>query len=494
MALQNPAKQNLFWHRIQQWPSSESKRWRLIPAYQTNVSWLFLRGLGLIYFAAFASLAVQIEGLIGSAGILPIAAKLDALKSFPEFDQYWLFPTLFWLNSSNFALSLACSSGMIAALLLILNYGERAALIACYLFYLSLTTAGQNFTAFQWDGFLLEAGFLGIFLTWGSGIIIFLYRWLIARFMFMGGVVKLASGDPSWANLTALNYHYLTQPLPSPLAYYAYFLPGWFHRACVAGVFFIELVVPFFVFFPHKFRLFAAWSFIALQGSIIATGNYGFFNLLTILLCLFLFDGRDIEKILPKQLAAKISPQLPRAGKTAHIMAGIWAFLVFFTAATHSWIYHTHKQPAAPINNLINTVSAFAVINNYGPFAIMTTTRAEIIIEGSNDGLHWLEYGFKYKPDRLTKPLRYNIPHQPRLDWQMWFAALTAPEKPFWLRRFLYQLQLGSPAVLALLAYNPFPDNPPKYLRIHLYRYTYTSPKLRETSGKTWQRQSLYIY
>ncbi len=494
MAMQIPAKQNLFWQTIKQWIFSENKGWRLIPAYQSNVSWLFLRGLGIIYFIAFASFAVQIEGLIGSDGILPISTKLRTLESLPAFDRYRLFPTIFWLSSSNFILNLTCGAGIAAASLLILNFGERAALIACYLFYLSLTTAGQDFTGFQWDGFLLEAGFLGIFLTWGSGIIIFLYRWLIARFMFMAGIVKLASGDPSWANFTALNYHYLTQPLPSPLAYYAYFLPDWFHRICVAGVFFIELVVPFFVFFPRRFRLFAAWSFIALQCSIIATGNYGFFNLLTILLCLLLFEDRDIAKILPKNLLAKITTRKAFAGMMANVFAGIWAFLVFFIAATHTWIYHSHKLPAAPIDNLIRTISAFAVINNYGPFAIMTTTRTEIIIEGSNDGQHWLEYGFKYKPDRLTKPLTYNIPHQPRLDWQMWFAALAAPEKPFWLQRFLYQLQSGSPAVLTLLANNPFSKTPPRYLRTHLYKYTYTTPDQRSITGQVWQRQSLYIY
>ena len=494
MAIQIPVKQNLFWQSIKQRIFTESKGWRLIPAYQTNVSWLFLRGLGIIYFAAFASLALQIEGLIGSDGILPISAKLRTLEALPAFDRYRLFPTLFWLDSSNSALDLICYSGLVAATLLTLNLGTRTSLVGCYLLYLSLVTAGQDFTVFQWDGFLLEAGFLGILLTWGSGIIIFLYRWLIARFMLMAGIVKLASGDSSWANLSALNYHFLTQPLPAPLAYYAYFLPAWFHRLCVAGVFFIELVVPFFVFFPRRFRLFAAWSFITLQFSIIATGNYGFFNLLTILICLFLFEDRDIAKILPKDLPEKISSRKPYPGKIANVFAGTWTFLVFFMAATHTWIYHAHKLPAAPVYSLIKTFSAFAVINNYGPFAIMTTIRKEIIIEGSSDGQHWLEYSFKYKPDRLNKPLSHNIPHQPRLDWQMWFAALVAPEKPFWLQRFQDQLQLGSPAVLALLAYNPFPENPPKYLRSHLYQYTYTTPDQRSITGQAWQRHSLYIY
>jgi len=458
------------------------------------VSWLFLRGLGLIYYAAFASLAVQIQGLIGTDGILPITTKLQHLQQFSGTGKYWFYPTLFWLDASDSTLDLVCYAGMAAAVLLVLNIFTRTALISCFLLYLSLATAGQDFTAFQWDVFLPEAGFLAIFLTWGSGIIIFLYRWLIARFMFMGGVVKVASGDPSWANLTALDYHYLTQPLPAPLAYYAYYLPDWFNRLCVAGVFFIELLVPFFVFFPRRWRLFAAWSFILLQCSIIATGNYGFFNLLTILICLFLFEDRDMEKILPRKLSERIACQQPVAGKTANALAGCWAFLVFFIAATHFWMAQTHRPPSAPVYTLLKTVAAFSVINNYGPFAIMTTTRPEIIIEGSSDGRHWQEYGFKYKPDRLDKPLRHNIPHQPRLDWQLWFAALAAPEKPVWLLHFLDKLRQGSPSVLALLAHNPFPGKPPRYVRLRLYQYNYTTLEKRAASGQVWRRRLLYSY
>ena len=203
----------------------------------TLISWLFLRGLALVYFAAFTSMSVQIEGLIGVNGILPLTAKLASLTIQVPEKKYWLFPTLFWLDSSNVTLKLVCYCGMVAAFLLFLSVFTRYMLISCFILYLSIATAGQVFTAFQWDVFLLEAGFLAFFLSWGSGFIIFLYRWLIARFMFMGGVVKLASGDPSWSNLTALGYHYQTQPIPSPLAYYAFYLPDWFNRVCVAGVF-----------------------------------------------------------------------------------------------------------------------------------------------------------------------------------------------------------------------------------------------------------------
>jgi hypothetical protein len=458
------------------------------------VSWVFLRGLAAIYFAAFASMAVQIEGLISENGILPIQSKLaEIARLFPD-SKYIKSPTLFWLDASDQALTSACFMGMVAAVLLLLAIFTRMALILCYALYLSISVAGQDFTAFQWDVFLLEAGFLGIFLTWGSEITVFLYRWLIARFMFMGGVVKLASGDPSWLNLTALNHHYQTQPLPSPLAYYAYYLPHWFNEFCVAAVFVIELIVPFFVFLPQRFRLFSAWSFIILQSSIILTGSYNFFNVLTILLCLFLFDDEDVEKRLPARLIAAIRQKQSSPGAIANAAAAFWMCMVLLTCATHIWIYHAKRTPVAPLNYLVQVTSAFSLINNYGPFAIMTTERPEIIVEGSNDGKNWQAYQFKYKPVNLDRRLKWNIPHQPRLDWQMWFAALEKPAADSWFARFMGKLQEGSPQVLSLLAANPFPGKPPVYVRALLYRYFYTTPEQRAATGQIWQREYLRVY
>ncbi|MGR8932882.1 MAG: lipase maturation factor family protein [Gammaproteobacteria bacterium] len=465
----------------------------LSPDSGTIVAWLFLRGLGLIYLAAFGSMATQIDGLIGSDGILPLGDALARIaEQFPQ-QNYWRFPTLFWFGDSDTALDAVCYAGMAAACLVVLNIFSRSALIACFLLYLSIAAAGQDFTAFQWDIFLLESGFLAIFLTWHSRIVIFLYRFLVARFMFMGGVVKIASGDPTWANLTALDYHYLTQPLPSPLAYYAYFLPEWWHKLCVAGVLFIELIVPFFVFLPRPFRLFAAWSFIVLQLSIILTGNYTFFNLLTLLLCLFLFEDRDFVKFVPGRLVLHLQQQRP-AGWTAGFSAGVWGVFTLAILGTHLWMAQTHRVPPAPLLTAIQAAAAFSVVNNYGPFSVMTTERDEIIVEGSQDGDHWAEYGFKYKPDALDKPLRWNIPHQPRLDWQMWFAALESPRPGGWFENFMQRLRQGSPPVLALLAYNPFPDRPPAFLRAVLYRYTFAPPALRTATGQIWQREKLRRY
>ncbi len=463
--------------------------------FKTNqyhiVSWFFLRGLSVIYFAAFSSMLVQIEGLIGANGILPIQSKLSEIAQWFPGNKFLVFPTLFWFDASDVALKNVCYIGMAAAIILLLNIANRTALIICYFLYLSIVVAGQDFTAFQWDTLLLEAGVLAIFLPWGSKIMVFLYRLLIARFMLMGGIVKLASGDPAWADLTALSYHYLTQPLPSPLAYYAYYLPQWFNQICVAGVFVIELIVPFFVFLTRRFRLFAAWSFIILQSSIILTGNYNFFNLLTILLCLFLFDDRDFKTRLPAKLVTKIRITQATPGKFAQIMAGVWMSLVLLTCVTHIWLFHTqHKLPAL-LTSLVRYTSTFAVVNNYGPFAIMTKERPEIIVQGSNDGIGWKTYKFNYKPVDLGQHLSWNIPHQPRLDWQMWFAALQPPSKGSWFDKFMIRLQEGSPQVLSLIADNPFANKPPHYVRALIYRYTYSTYEQRKNTGHIWQRQYL---
>jgi hypothetical protein len=458
------------------------------------ISWLFLRGLALIYFAAFASMAVQIEGLAGANGILPFASKLALIEQFYPQQYFWQMPTVFWFNASDTMLVSVCYAGMAAASLLLLNIFPRSMLIVCYGLYLSVVEAGQDFTHFQWDVFLLETGFLAIFLTWGSGIIVLLFRWLLARFMFMGGVVKLASGDPSWVNLTALNFHYETQPLPSPVAYYAHHLPTWFHKISVAGVFFIELVVPFFIFLPRRFRIFACYAFILLQSSIILTGNYTFFNLLTILLCLFLLEDRDILKIFPQRLIAIIQQKKLTPGRIATTCAGLWTSIVLLICATHIWLYHVNMPTFKPLKYLLRTTSTYSLVNNYGPFSVMTTNRNEIIVQGSNDALHWSDYEFRYKPGNLNQELTWNIPHQPRLDWQMWFAALDFSKNKSWFDNFLFRVLQGSPQVLSLLSQNPFPDKPPTYIRALLYRYSFTSLQQHNNNGRVWKRQFQSIY
>ena len=226
-----------------------------------------------------------------------------------------------------------------------------------------------------------------------------------------------------------------------------------------------------------------------LQGGIILTGNYNFFNLVTILLCLFLLEDQDIAKILPQRLILAVQKKASVPGYIANTCAGLWASLVILICATHIWLFHVHMPLASPLKSLIRTASTFSLVNNYGPFAVMTTKRNEIIVQGSNDAQHWTDYEFKYKPGNLNRVSGWNIPHQPRLDWQMWFAALGPPQKGSWFEKFLNKLLDGSPQVLSLLDKNPFPDKPPLYIRALQYHYSYTSLKQRNNNQQLWQRQ-----
>ncbi len=439
-------------------------------------------------------MAVQIEGLVGENGILPISSRLALMEQIYSAEKFWQFPTIFWINASDIMLVSVCYAGMVCAILLLLNILPQYSLVFCYFLYLSIVKAGQGFTSFQWDYFLLEVGFLGLFLNWGSGIIILSFRWLLARFMFMGGVVKIASGDPSWANLTALSFHYETQPLPTPVAYYLHQLPGWFHKISASGVFAIELILPFFIFLPKKFRLIACVGFIVLQGSIILTGNYTFFNLLTVLLCLFLFDDKDLNKIVSHRLYSKIQQARVIATSSSHYCAAIWGSLIMLVCGTQIWMNNVNMPTYGVLKSLLRSTSTVGVINNYGPFAVMTRTRNEIIVEGSDDAVQWFEYKFKYKPGDIKQTLSWNIPHQPRLDWQMWFAALGSVQQRFWFDKFLIKLQEGSPQVLSLLGENHFHDKPAKYIRAKLYQYSFTSLSQYEASQQIWQRQYVGLY
>ena len=458
------------------------------------VSWVFLRLIALIYLAAFASLTVQITDLVGTDGLLPARDYLAQAGKALGSQSLWSIPTIFWFDASDFALMLACAIGMVLSIEVLFGVIVRTGLLLCYVLYLSLVWAGQEFLAFQWDMFLLECGFLALFLTGGSRIVIWLYRWLLFRFMFMGGVVKLASGDPSWRNLTALKHHFETQPLPSPVAWYAYQLPDQLLQAATGSVFVIELLVPFFVLMPRNLRLFAAASFLLLQGMIILTGNYNFFNILTIALCVFLLEDRDLRPWLGTQLTGHIMENTRAVSVWASRSAGVLAVIVLSTCGGLLWLTNTQQRPIQPFDALIRMTSTLGIVNGYGPFAVMNTERHEIVVEGSNDRLTWQAYEFKYKPGDINKPLSWNIPHQPRLDWQMWFAALDPAHSRAWFVNFMAKLRSNSEPALSLLQHNPFPNSPPRYFRASLYRYAFATPAMRAATGQVWQRERLGDY
>ncbi|HEY1336940.1 MAG TPA: lipase maturation factor family protein, partial [Bryobacteraceae bacterium] len=378
-------------------------RWRW-PAFPSVEAFLCL--LGLIYFIAFTSFGVQAAGLIGSRGLSPLPEFLKTARESLGSAAYWDVPTVLWLNSRDAAIAAVWIAGAAAALAAIFTRWPRPALAVCLVLWLSVCGAGQDFLSFQWDVLLLETGFLAIFAT-DARLRVWLFRWLLFRLMFFSGVVKLQSHDPTWRDLTAMSYHYQTQPLPNPLSWYMYQLPLWFHKGETLFTFAAELAVPFLYFAPRRLRHIAGYFTVGLQLLILATGNYTFFNLLAIALAVFLF-------IEPPTAAERLRSQIVTVALTAFI--GILSGLVFLQ------LFSLPLPPGGA--ETLHWTAPLRIVNSYGLFASMTTERPEIQIEGSNDGVEWKAYEFPYKPGNLRRAPPVIEPHQPRLDWQMWFAAL----------------------------------------------------------------------
>lgn len=466
----------------------------LEPPRYDLVSWWFMRVMGLLYLMAFASFAVQADGLICSGGILPLSDFTAAVKSHLGTKAYGQLPMVFWLDASDRAIQLVCWGGVALSLMLMFNVLTRLALLALYILYLSLMYGGQSFMTYQWDIFLVETGFLALVMSVARTPGIWLLRWLLFRFMFMSGAVKLLSGDASWADFSALTYHFLTQPLPTPLAWHAAQIPAEALKFAVGMVFLIELVLPFLIFFPRKMRFLAAYGIIALESVIFATGNYNFFNLHNIALCLILFDDQSLRAGLPRlsafaaRFARKYSPPYRPVSYAAWALAGL--LVVCSLTQMTARFGKTPPDWAMKVNE---SMEPWRIVNSYGLFSVMTTKRGEIVIEGSDDGVNWKEYTFIYKPGDVTRGARWNVPHQPRLDWQMWFAALDDPRRLPWFSRFLERILQNAPAVLALMEHNPFPDTPPTYVRALYYDYTYASRE-EVKQGIYWNRKLLGTY
>ena len=464
--------------------------------------WLFLRGLGCIYLIAFLSLWVQIHGLVGSNGILPAGQYLEAVRQQIGPEGYHLVPTLFWLNASDAFLHFVCAGGVLLSLILIAGFVPSFALVGLWAFYLSLVSIGQVFLSFQWDVLLLETGFLAIFFaplqirdtftraSQPSIAFLWLLRWLLFRLMFASGFVKLAS-DEVWRNLTALNFHYETQPLPTWIGWYAHQLPEWFHKISAVGMFAAELVIPFLIFAPRRLRAIGCIGLFTLQVLIILTGNYCFFNLLSIVLCLLLIDNVTWKKMLPKRFVPTIHPIEKSPHQYRRICSAVAATLLLLLSSIR---FGGQLFRAAPLPD-VAWIAPFRSVNTYGLFADMTESRPEIIVEGSNDRITWKTYPFRWKPEDLTVAPKWVAPHQPRLDWQMWFAALQGSYRNTpWFLNFMGALLQGKSEVLQLLAENPFPDSPPRYVRATLYDYSFTDLTTKRSKGTWWSREWKRIY
>ena len=493
------------------------------PTYFWARRW-FLRMVAVIYLIAFVSFWVQVDGLIGSDGISPVNQFLPAVRAQVGPHAYTLLPTVCWFSASDTFLHLICGGGVVLSLLLILGIAPAPCLGALFVFYLSLTIAGQIFFNFQWDVLLLETGFLSIFfapwrlwpkdLMWwrGSGTPstnspvshtgLFLLKFLLFKLMLMSGVVKLTSGDDCWWNLTALDYHYWSQPLPTVFGWWTDKTPESFKHFSVAFCLAVEIIVPFFIWTPRRLRLVAAALIIFLQLAIAITGNYCFFNLLTIALCLLLIDDsvaaslRDARTFRTRLRDATAWQAAKRLQDRLCSYAAIAVIVV--TLPINAWlIFNAFKPRARPPHALANVyeqLEAFRIVNGYGLFRVMTKDRDEIVIEGSVDGIEWLPYEFKWKPGDVKHAPGWCAPHQPRLDWQMWFAALENPQENQWFVGLIVRLLQGSHDVNRLLANNPFPDKPPRYIRAMFYRYRFTTVSELRQTGTWWKRQELREY
>ncbi len=445
--------------------------------YQRTTS-IIVRATGVLAACALMSWWVQAEGLIGDDGILPVASYFAALgdAGYGFFD----LPSLYWLAPAFAATHWLIALGLLGSLVLALNRFVAPAAACVYVAYLSLFAGGQIFMGYQWDILLVEVAAALIVLGLRPRLGIWVLRLLLFRFMLMSGVVKLASGDAAWHDLSALDYHFETQPLPTPLAYFAHHLPDVILRAGVAFTFFVELVLPFLLFAPRRPRILAAIIMITFELMIIATGNYNFFNALTIVLCVAAFDDRFLSR-----------DAIP-ASEPGRIRVWSGAVLVVFLLLGAMQVRTAFdRSPGSDIEQAVRqATSPWLLVNGYGLFAVMTTHRDELAIEGSLDGVEWREYKFRYKPQSPTRAPPWVAPHQPRLDWQMWFAVLAPPEASPWLDELLLALLQARAPVLDLLEADPFAGSRPTWVRVLSYRYRFAAPGTQAW----WQREAPQVW
>ncbi|MGH7616231.1 MAG: lipase maturation factor family protein [Gemmatimonadaceae bacterium] len=462
---------------------------------------MFLRALGLIFFSAFYSLVFQVHGLIGARGILPASEYLSRVGSAVASPiRFWLVPSLMWANSSDRALTVLVAAGIVCSLLLTANVWPRVTVALCTILFLSFIATLQDFSSYQSDGMLLEAGFISIFFAprgiWpGLGAIdppsrlsLFMLRWEWFRIYFESGIAKLASGDPHWRNLTAMDDYYQNGPLPAWPGWYVQHLPQWYHAGTALLTLVIELVIVWAMFMPRRVRLTCAAIVTALQVGIIATANYAFLNYLVLVLGVLLVDDQLFARL--RWFRDKLPPEPTTRAEIQS--AGVW-----ISTALLGWVFYATIAvflfPGVPmVSAPAHALDPFRIANPYGLFATMTEARYEIEFQGSNDGgATWVAYPFRYKPqDPMERPGIY-APYQPRFDWNLWFASLAPWQSSEWVVVAQQRLIEGSPSVLALFRRDPFNGKPPGQVRTVLWQYWFTDWATRRATGAWWRRKEL---
>jgi len=485
------------------------------PSY-LGARWLFLRSLGLIFFSAFYSLVFQIRALIGPNGILPARDYLVQVARVLGSVRFWYAPTLFWLSSGDQFLLAVCIVGLAASLLLTLNISPRGMIATCLVAFLSFIAAAQDFASYQSDGMLLEAGFISLFFApsgwrprWGthdppSRASRYLLVWLMFRIYFESGVAKILGHDPEWRNFTAMDEYYQNGPLPTWIAWYVQHLPHAFHVATAFFTLALELVLIFAIFLPRPSRILLFFLITPWQIGIILTSNYAFLNYLVMVLGILLLDDRFMSRFFSRgpwgSAPSAASPPPVAVQPLSHRWRHYLRFSVegFFL----TWIFYATSAlllfmvaPTAPLPaRPIQALEPFRIANEFGLFAVMTRGRYEIEFQGSNDGLTWTAYPFRYKPQDVREPPRIYAPYQPRFDWNLWFASLGNWREYRFVLQVEQRLLGGEPDVLALFAGNPFQGRPPNRVRAVLWQYWFTGWSEKRQHGAWWRREEVGLY
>ncbi len=511
--------------------------------------WLFLRGLGLIYFSVFYSLVFQIRGLIGPAGLLPANVYLQEVAHALGVLRYWYAPTLLWISSSGRTLEALCWVGMAASLLLAANVWPRGMLAVCFVAFLSFVAAAQDFSGYQSDGMLLGAGFLGWFFAprglrpgWGekeppSRASLFLLQWLWFRIYFESGVAKIVGGDPEWRHLTAMDEYYENGPLPTWIGWYVQHLPHWFHASVTLATLALELALVWMLFLPRRFRIACFCIVTPWEAAIILTANYTFLNYLVMLLGVLLLDDWFLVSLVPRRWALPVRENLgkrpvgegqeaelvvldlkgeqeagrveaggaarnPPVGWLSQIPPWREAVGLWLAALLLSWVFYAATAqlvwmilPGFPLPvTPVAALDPFRIAERYGLFGVMTRARYEIEFQGSRDGQNWTAYPFRYKPQDPSRPPGIYAPYQPRFDWNLWFASLGPwREYPFVVRAEELLLE-DDRDVLSLFAGNPFPDGPPRRVRAVVWQYWFTDLETKRAQGLWWRREERGLY
>ena len=505
-----------------------------VPDHQIS-RWIFLRALGFIYFSAFYALVFQIRGLIGPHGILPAYEYLATVARGLGPLRFWFAPTLLWFSNGSHMLMALCWAGIVASLLVVVNVWPRAMLLVCFVCFLSFVSAAGDFSGYQSDGMLLEAGFIalffvpgGVFPGWGTGALppragLFLLQWEWFRIYFESGVVKLASGDEQWRHLTAMDQYYQNGPLPTWIGWYVQHLPHWFHASTVVATLVMELVLVWMLFLPRRWRVVCFLLVTPWQIVVILTANYAFLNYIVLALGFLLLDDRFLVRFVPTRWRAALpvtkepgpelesdpssegllqaneaSPQV----QSARIVQHLHALRLAVITVVLTWIFYATTLPMLRmfwrgiplLEGPIAVLEPFRIANQYGLFAVMTPHRYEIEFQGSNDGFTWVAYRFRYKPQDVKQPPRIYAPYQPRFDWNLWFASLGSWSQYPIVPRTEELLLINDSEVLQLFAGNPFPDKPPRMVRAVLWQYWFSTMQEKRTQGIWWRRQLLGTY